>query len=77
MKSKAKLLFFLLLVSSPVISQEKDVEWDWITQAVWEKFKNTPSMIDSCALKVAHGLKVDRSNGWPAYCNDFEKHQSY
>ncbi|MBN4063499.1 hypothetical protein JYT79_01825 [Cardiobacterium sp. AH-315-I02] len=68
-----KFLFFCLLIPCPTIAQEPDPNWDWITQAVWEKFKDTPHMVDNCALKIAHGVKIDRSRGWPAYCNNFEK----
>lgn len=66
------LLLFILLAPGIAASQEPDPSWDRVTQAVWSSFKTSGNMIDSCALKIAHGVKVDRENGWPAYCNRFE-----
>lgn len=47
-------------------------EWDTITQAVWQTFKNRPDMIDDCALKIAHGVTFNPETDWPAYCNAFK-----
>jgi hypothetical protein len=66
------LVFFVLLAPGAAASQEPDPGWDRITQAVWLSFQTSGNMVDNCALKIAHGVNIDRRNGWPAYCNDFE-----
>ncbi|MBE9489473.1 MAG: hypothetical protein IMY67_04195 [Bacteroidetes bacterium] len=45
--------------------------WSKTDLFVWEKFRNNLSMIDSCALKLAHKIKFNPSSDWPAYCNTF------
>lgn len=39
---------------------------------LWNAFQRNPKMIDNCAVKLASGEAIDRQNGWPAYCNDYE-----
>ncbi len=63
---KNKVLHYQEAKSNP------ESKWDRVTKAVWSTFKRTPHMIDSCALKLAHDIEIDRYRGWPAYCNDFE-----
>jgi hypothetical protein len=66
-------IVLISLFSAATYAQEPDPSWDVVTKAVWRTFSTKPHMIDDCALKIAHGIDIDRINGWPAYCNDFEK----
>lgn len=45
---------------------------DQMTDALWMVFQKSPHMIDECATKLASAATIDRHNGWPAYCNEFE-----
>jgi len=71
------LMFFVFFVPGTAVSQERDPSWpdpnwDGTTASIWLTFRTSAQMIDKCALKIAHEVKVDRENGWPAYCNSFE-----
>jgi hypothetical protein len=75
--NKVKYIFisvvFSVVFSVVANAQEPDPNWDNVAKAIWPTFKSTPHMIDSCALKIAHGIEIDRYSGWPAYCNNYEK----
>jgi hypothetical protein len=71
--NKVKYIFISVVFSVVANAQEPDPNWDIIAKTIWPAFKSTPHMIDSCALKIAHSIEIDRYSGWPGYCNNYEK----
>jgi hypothetical protein len=70
---KNLVLASMLILPISVLAEEPKEDWDVVTKAVWGTFQYTPHMIDSCALKIAHKVSIDRKTGWPAYCNKYEE----
>ena len=73
METVAWTTLFVLVGASPSLAQEPSPKWDSITEAVWLTFKDSPNMIDNCALKITYNIKFDTHTEWPAYCNDFRE----
>ncbi len=46
--------------------------WDDIDFAVWGSVKEDINKLDSCALRLAHGVNYNPNTDWPAYCNTFK-----
>ena len=42
-----------------------------VDKFLFNHFKNSPNMIDQCALKLVHKIKFDTYRDWPALCNEF------
>jgi hypothetical protein len=55
-----------------VAAENADLKWDSSLKATWLSFQTTPNMIDSCALKIAHGVYFNEDTDWPAYCKSFK-----
>ncbi len=47
-------------------------EWSKVDFMVWYSIKDDLNKIDSCALKIAYNININRDTGWPAYCNRIE-----
>lgn len=75
MKILKHIVFLLLLLFfsvNLVAAENADLKWDSSLKATWLSFQTTPNMIDSCALKIAHGVYFNEDTDWPAYCKSFK-----
>jgi hypothetical protein len=64
-------MLWVLFSVNIVKAENADLKWDSYTKATWLTFKTNPNMIDSCALKIAHGVNINKNTDWPAYCFNF------
>jgi hypothetical protein len=37
----------------------------------WSEMRDSPAMVDKCAVPLAHERALDTRRDWPAYCNRF------
>jgi hypothetical protein len=68
-------IILVMIIAIPVSTAQIDADqnWDQVARAVWPTFRNTPHMIDTCALKIAHEQAFDQNKDWPAYCNMYKE----